>query len=500
MRKHLSMKLILLAIILLSTQTLKEPDHTTSYASLDRRPIPGWFEDSKFGIFIHWGVYSVPGWSPKGSYAEWYQYWLRQKKTHGNIKTASKEVYEYHTEKFGPNNDYYQFGNDFKPDKYRPEDWAKLIQNAGAKYVVLTSKHHDGFALWPSAESDRVWGFHWNSMSAGPKRDIVGELSREVNKTDVKFGIYYSMYEWYNPLYLKRDKSKYVDSYMLPQMRDLINRYEPWIFWTDGQWDQPSRIWKSRPFISWLYNESPVSKKVVINGRWGKEMKPMKGPFVGNFISTENDGVALISSPWEECRGIGLSFGYNRNEDIKDYNTSQTLILLLVDIISHGGNLLLNIGPDERGEIPPIMRDRLSDMGAWLKINGEAIYGTRRWIEPVQWSEGRRTSGVAYKKKHKLAYLEGAFILKQTVNPDPGDAVKEVFFTTKGETIYAILPTWGTNGKVILKDMQLGGHRVTLLETGTVLKARQKGKDIEITLPAFDPNKIKSKHAWVLKL
>jgi alpha-L-fucosidase len=146
------------------------------------------------------------------------------------------------------------------------------------------------------------------------------------------------------------------------------------------------------------------------------------------------------------------------------------------------------------------MQDRLIDMGAWLKINGEAIYGTRKWKEPVQWSEGRRTSGVAYKKEKKLAYLGGDFILKQTVNPDPGDAVKEVFFTTKGDALYAILPTWGKDGKIQLKDVALNGRKVTLLETGENLDASQTANGTEITMPAFDSTRIKSRHAWVVKI
>lgn len=496
------MKKLLINVLVtgLALHSFAQPRYAPTFESLDTRPVPGWFEDAKFGIFIHWGPYSVPAWSPKGSYAEWYQFWLNRKKTGGNVAQGAKEIWQHHAENYGTHYSYYQFGNDFHTSDYDPKQWAKLFEDAGAKYMVLTSKHHDGFALWPSAEADKTWGFPWNSLTAGPKRDLLGELKQEVDKTSVKFGMYYSLYEWYNPLYLKADKSEYVEKHMLPQMRELITKYQPWVFWTDGQWEQPSSVWKSKEFVSWLFNDSPVKDKVAINGRWGSDINKAKGPSIGNFISTEYDGVEALSRPWEECRGIGYSFGYNRNEDIEDYNSAQTLILMLVDIVGHGGNLLLDIGPDGNGKIPPVMQERLLEIGAWLKINGEAIYGSRRFDRPVQWSAGRQTDGATYKKEKKLSYLGGDFILKQTVNPDPGDAVKEVFFTRKKDALYAILPTWGKNSKVILKDMQLGGHRVTLLETGQLLKARQKGKDIEITLPAFDPNKIKSKHAWVLKL
>lgn len=489
-----------LLFIALSTTRSGEPEHAVSFANLDRRAIPGWYEDAKFGIFIHWGAYSVPAWSPKGSYAEWYQFWLDKKKTYGNVAPGAKEVHQYHQETYGADYSYYQFGQDFKAERFDPKAWADLFQTAGAKYIVLTTKHHDGFALWPSKQTERAWSMPWNSMTAGPKKDLVGELKREVNKTDVKFGLYYSLYEWFNPLYLKKDKSEYVRDYMIPQMKDLVNTYKPSILWTDGQWDLSTSEWESKDFVSWLYTSSPIRDSVVINGRWGKDMKPKEGPFLGNFISTENDGVEALDGPWEECRGIGYSFGYNQNEDIRDYNTSQTLILMLIDIVSHGGNLLLDIGPDAHGEIPQVMKDRLTDIGAWLKINGEAIYGSRRWKEPVQWSAGRRTSGVAYKKEKKLAYLGGDFILKQTVNPDPGDAVKEVFFTTKGDVVYAILPTWGRGGKLHLKDFSLNGRKVSLLETGEGVDARQQGTDVEISLPAFDPTRIRSRNAWVLKI
>jgi alpha-L-fucosidase len=474
--------------------------YDTSFASLDKRPVPAWFEDAKFGIFIHWGPYSVPAWSPKGSYAEWYQRWLKEKKTYGNVRPGAKEIWQHHAEVYGADRSYYEFGKDFKADDFDPARWARLFEDAGARYMVVTSKHHDGFTLWPSAEADRSWGFPWSSLSAGPKRDLLGELKRAVDKTPVKFGMYYSLYEWYNPLYQKDDKTEYVLTHMLPQMKQLIEDYKPWVFWTDGQWEQPSSTWKSREFVSWLFNQSPVKDQVAINGRWGSDIDKLKGPFLGNFISTEYDGVGDLSRPWEECRGIGYSFGYNRNEDIEDYNTAQTLILMLVDIVSHGGNLLLDIGPDGHGKIPPVMQERLLEIGDWLRINGEAIYGSRRHEVPVQWSAGRRTDGATYKKEKKLSYLGGDFILKQTVQPDPGQAVKEIFFTRKGDTVYAILPTWGKGGKVTLRDFDMKGRKAVLLESGQPLEASQKGGDVELYLPPFHPDRIRSRHAFVVRI
>lgn len=488
-----------LALIFFASTLFAQKTYEPTFESLDSRPIPSWFEDAKFGIFIHWGPYSVPAWSPKGSYAEWYQQWLNGKKTGGNVAPGAKEVWQYHTENYGQHYSYYNFGEQFKTSDFDPKQWAKLFEDAGAKYIVLTSKHHDGFTLWPSAEADKNWGFPWSSLTAGPKRDLIGALKSEVDKTSVKFGLYYSLYEWYNPLYLKKDKSEYVDNHMLPQMHDLINKYEPWLLWTDGSWDYPSSVWKSKEFLSWLFSESKVKDKIVINGRWGNDIKK-NGPYVGNFISTEYDGVEALSRPWEECRGIGYSFGYNRNEDINDYNSAQTLILMLIDIVSHGGNLLLDIGPDGNGKIPPVMQERLMQIGEWLKINGEAIYGTRKWKNAVQWSAGKQTDGKTYKKEKKLSYLGGDFILKQTTNPDPGDAVKELFFTAKGNTLYAILPKWNIDGKVIIKGLHLSNQNVHLLETGEKLKFKNIGNNVEVVLPPFDPNKIKSQYAYVLKI
>jgi alpha-L-fucosidase len=490
---------LLILLVCLNYSMIAQVTYTPTYQSLDSRPIPGWFEDAKFGIFIHWGPYSVPAWSPKGSYSEWYQMWLKNKKTGGNVAPDAKEIWQHHQETYGTHYSYYNFGSDFKAADFDPKYWASLFERAGAKYIVLTSKHHDGFCLWPSKEADKSWGFPWNSYSTGAKRDLIGELKKEVDKTSVKFGLYYSLYEWFNPLYQKADKSEYVNNHMLPQMRELINTYQPWSFWTDGSWDHPSDVWKSKEFISWLFNESPVKNKVVINGRWGSDIKK-GGPYVGNFISTEYDGVEALSRPWEECRGIGYSFGYNRNEDIEDYNSSVTLIHMLIDIVSHGGNLLLDIGPDGNGKIPPVMQERLLDIGEWLKINGEAIYGSRKWKRSVQWSLGIHSDGATYKADHKLSYLGGDFILKQTLNPDPGYAVKEMFFTAKGSNLYVILPKWNTAGKILIKDLNLKLSKISLIESGQELKYKNVGSDLEIYLPAFDPNLIKSKYAFTLKI
>ena len=208
------MKKLLLtnAFCLLLCALFAQP-YQPNWSSLDQRPTPQWFKDVKFGIFIHWGVYSVPGWSSKGQYAEWYQNGLN-----GN-DTARQS---FHKKKFG-NLTYYQIADQFKAELFNPDEWAKVFEASGAKYIVLTSKHHDGFTLWPSKEADRDWGFKWNAVDVGPKRDLIKDLFAAVRKTSVHAGMYYSLYEWYNPLWLK-DRNKFVTEHTWPQMKDLINK------------------------------------------------------------------------------------------------------------------------------------------------------------------------------------------------------------------------------------------------------------------------------------
>src|SRR5689334_15058186 len=347
-----------------------------TWESLDQRPVPQWFRDAKFGIFIHWGVYSVPGWSSKGNYAEWYQQ---------GLQTTDTARQKFHKLKFG-NRSYYDLANDFKAELFNPDDWARLFEKSGAKYIVLTSKHHDGFTLWPNKNANQTWGFPWNAGEVGPKRDLLGDLFTAVRKTPVHAGMYYSLYEWFNPLW-KSDKYKYAMEHAWPQMKELINKYQPDVFWTDGDWEAGDDVWKSKEFLAWLYNESPVKDKVVTFDRWGSNVRFHHGAV---FTPEYQPDLDFEDHYFEESRGMGYSYGYNREEDAWDYQSAGSLILALIDKVSRGGNFLLDIGPDEHGKIPPIMQERLLEIGDWMKMNGEAIYNTRRWKYPVQWSEGKK--------------------------------------------------------------------------------------------------------------
>lgn len=450
-----------------------------TWQSLDQRPVPQWYKDAKFGIFIHWGVYSVPGYCSKGNYAEWYQ---------NGLMNGDTARINYHKAKFG-NRTYYDLASDFKAELYNPDEWAKLFEQSGAKYIVLTSKHHDGFSLWPDQTANKTWGFPWNAADGGPKRDLLGDLFKAVRKTSVHAGMYYSLYEWYNPLW-KADPKKYAMEHMWPQAKYLINTYQPDVFWTDGDWDASAETWKSQELLAWMYNESPVKDKVVTFDRWGSGIRFKHG---GVYTPEYQPDLDFEDHPWEESRGMGFSYGYNREEDSWDYNSTQSLVLQLIDKVSRGGNFLLDIGPDEHGKIPPIMQERLLQIGDWMKINGEAIYNTVRWKTPAQWSEGRKD----YSSK------SGDMLLKITIDPDPGYAVKEVFYTYNANSndLYAILPKYPDNGKLLLKDMELPtGNTISFLSTNEQLKWKQSGSNIEIEMPAYNPNKIKAPYAYVIKI
>ena len=397
------------------------------WESLDQRPCPEWYLDAKFGIFIHWGVYSVPAWGAPQQYAEWYWHNMADKKTN-NV------WWQFHKKTYGENFDYQDFAPQFKCELFNADQWADIFARSGAKYIAPTSKHHEGFCLWPSAEASQTWGRPWNAVEIGPKRDLMGELKTAVEKRGVKFGFYYSLYEWFNPLW-KTDKKRYVDEHMTPQFKDVVTRYSPAIIFSDGEWDLTSKEWKSEELMAWLFNESPCKNEVVINDRWGKECRHHHG---GYWTTEYAAGLKDASHPWEESRGMAYSYGYNRAENIDDYKTAREFIMVLCDLVSRGGNLLLDIGPAADGTIPVIMQQRLLEIGDWLKVNGEAIYGTRYAGRSCQWSEGKTQEQKFGEYMIKYSVLEQ---VGQKPNKD-GMAVKQFFFTKKPGALYAIAAGW----------------------------------------------------------
>lgn len=453
-------KFVIPILFLIFSMHVIAQKYQPTWESIDSRPVPQWFEDVKFGIFIHWGVYAVPAWAPASEdigvyakYSEWY--WWRINED----SKAGKLFRDYHNNRYGENFKYQDFAPMWKAQHFEPDHWADVFKKAGAKYVVLTSKHHEGFTLWPSEQS-----WNWNSVDIGPHRDLCGDLAKSVKEAGLHMGFYYSLYEWYNPLY-RNNLEKYVDDHMIPQMKDLVNRYEPDIFWTDGEWDHPSEKWRSTEFLAWLFNESPVKERVAVNDRWGKETRGKHGGYFTTeygHVYGDVEDINTVQHPWEECRGIGTSFGYNQIEDLSNYLASKECIELLIEKVSGGGNLLFNIGPTADGRIPVIQQQRLLDMGAWLGVNGEAIYGTRKW--------------------------EGA----QTNNAE------NVYFTKKGNDLY-VLCTEFPEKPFTVKGINNAG-KVSMLGFDGNIRTKKSGNTLTITPPALTPLTNPSPYAWVFKI
>jgi alpha-L-fucosidase len=464
-----------------------EKKYQATWESLDARPSPQWYTDAKFGIFIHWGVYSVPAYAAVGvkgenPYAEWYWNSLESGRKGGR---GAKTV-EFHSRVYGADFPYSSFAPMFKAELYNPDRWADAFVKSGAKYVALTSKHHEGFTLWKSAEANRTWGRPWNSVDVGPKRDLLIDLMQAGRAKGLHMGIYYSLYEWYNPLWLS-DKKRYVDQHMIPQFKDVVTHARPSIIFSDGEWELPSAEWRSPELLSWLFNESPVADEVAIDDRWGKDTRHKHG---GYYTTEYTSGIQKATHPWEESRGMGFSYGYNRAESLKDYHTGRELTMMLIDIVSRGGNLLLDIGPGADGTIPVVMEERLEQIGNWLIPNGDAIYGTKAWKEPRQWSEGKVP--VMEDKEFMSEYD----IRKMIDTPPPGYARVEAFFTTKGNMVYAILPRWPGAKAVIRNVPARADAKVTLLETGEVLKWKHNGQSMDVTMPARGADR----EAYALKI
>eukprot|EP00957_Ditylum_brightwellii_P011263 851801-Ditylum_brightwellii.AAC.1 len=293
-------------------------------------------QEAKFGIFVHWGVFSVPAFS-----TEWF--WERWEPDNAFGAYVNK------TER--PGFTYQEYAPRFDASLYDPKQWTELFSNAGAQYVVLTSKHHEGFCNWDSrAAVPSTW--NWNAMDIGPHRDIVGDLASVV-KTEVspftqktlRWGIYHSLYEWFNPDFLadkaaKFSTSVFRDRKTMPELYDLVKKYEPELLWSDGPGGAPDSYWRAPEFLAWYTTNSSVAKTAVWNDRWGKRGN---GAYVSGHDRYRPG--KLLSYKWEMALTIGDSWGFDRNATYESYRSTQTLVHLLIETVAFGGNMLLNVGP-----------------------------------------------------------------------------------------------------------------------------------------------------------
>lgn len=465
--KRTSELLVLLFValpILAALQAQTNQHYEPTLESLNRHSLPEWYADAKLGIFIHWGLYSVPGWAPlvhpehdftsqdyieNNPYAEWYL---------NTMRLDGSPTHAYHREHYGADYDYYNFAPlfDKEIEKWDPQVWAKIFRDAGAKYIVLTSKHHDGFTLWPSSTPNPKLPADRQHAS----RDIVGELSTAVRNQGMRMGLYYSGgYDWTfvpGPIRAKEDYEKVkpqsdaYGKYADAQVRELIARYRPSVLWNDIDYPKSGHPLE---IIAEYYNAIPDG---VVDDRFGVKHSDFKSP--------EYQTLDRISpEKWEECRGLGRSFGYNRAEGEAETIAPDHLIYLLVDIVSKNGNLLLDVGPEADGTIPPVQMERLQALGAWLRQNGEAIYGTHPW---------QRAAG-------------------ETADHIP------VRFTQKAGALYATLLGQPKTSSVAFQALSVSvDAKVSLLGQVKPLAWSQQGDDLNVTLPPTLPGH----YAYVVKI
>ena len=334
---------------------------------LENRPYPQWFDEAKLGIFVHYGLYSIPSYSDKEQYAEWFY--------KGLISQDSLRI-KFQKEVFGENFKYEDYKDLFKAELFDANQWAELFKKAGARYVVFTSKHHDGYCMYDSRYANG-----WSSATTGPRIDFCEELSKAVRENDMRMCLYYSLTEWTNPLYRWTvDTNKSIDSYiekhLHPQFKELVDKFKPSLIFSDGDWDFDYKTFKSDELVSYYYDV--VGEEAIVNDRWGH------GFNYGYLTPEYSESIMVTNRPWAECRGLSRSFGLNRNADLSSYLTSEDLIKHFVRSVAGGGGLTLNVGPAADGSIPLLQQERLLKLGEWLQINGEAIYASKPFYKNME--------------------------------------------------------------------------------------------------------------------
>jgi alpha-L-fucosidase len=453
-----------------------------TWDSLARYKVPDWYQDAKFGIFIHWGVYSVPAFGN-----EWYPREMY------NVNKSRNGIYQHHLDTYGLQSKfgYKDFIPMFKAEKFDAAAWADLFEKAGARYIIPVAEHHDGFPMYDCSYTQ------WNAAKMGPERDVIGELAAAVRKKGMVFGLSSHRVEnwWfygegrkiesdvtddrYRGLYgPARDRKESEDQKTPPDERflndwllrccELVDKYQPQVVWFDWWIAQPSVHPYLKTFSAYYYNRGAQwGKGVAINY---KKHGGESYPDTAGVLDIERGQLAAKRDLfWQTDTSVSkTSWGYVTNHQ---YKTVDSIVDDLVDIVSKNGCLLLNIGPKPDGTILEPEQEMLLAIGQWLKVNGEAIYGTRPWRVfgegPTQVAEG------SFGEKNRKEFI-----------------AQDIRFTTKGKMLYAIALGWPADGKVKIRSLakdQNQVRQVRLLGHSGKLDWTQTAEGLEVSLPAEAP-------------
>ncbi|MGA3106567.1 MAG: alpha-L-fucosidase [Terriglobales bacterium] len=463
------------------------------WESLQKYEPPEWYQDAKFGIFIHWGVYSVPAFS-----SEWYP---------RNMYEPGFDAYKHHIATYGPLDKfgYKDFIPMFKAERFDPSAWAALFKKAGAKYVVPVAEHHDGFAMYDSGLSD------WTAAKMGPHRDVIGDLSKAVRAEGLHFGVSSHRVEHDFFMGVGRKIPSDVND---PQYAAFYGPAHPGVY----QWGTPvgndftyvSSAWaddwlardaelveKYHPdivYFDWWIGHASIRPNLTLFAAFYYNRSLKYGDHVGvinykDYAMQEHAGVLDVERGqlgdrralyWQTDTSVSnKSWGYIKDDTFK---SPEFVVDQLIDVVSKNGNLLLNIGPRSDGTIPDEAQQVLLDVGSWLTINGDAIYGTRPW----------KTYGEGPTK-----VAAGSFHDTDTAHYTPED----FRFTTKADALYAIGLAWPTNGEAVIRSLAatLGSQSVqsvSLLGSDAKPKFQQRPDGLHVQLPSQPP----VKYAYVLRL
>lgn len=430
--------------------------------SLDARPVPDWYTDAKLGIFVHWGLYSVPAFAERtdGDYTAFMRDLTAGKDTKGRIPYAEwylnalrvpgSPTARYHQATYGRDVSYFDFRRQFQAAAAEVDfaDWARLFAAAGARYVVMVSRHLDGYPLWPTTVANP-------HMPAGYRssRDLVGDLTEAVRAQGLRMGLYYGGgLDWTftdKPIRTMADLTRQQGlgaeyaRYATAQWTELVDAYRPSVLWNDVGWPA-----ESDPHQLFAHYYDAVADGVV-NDRWTQLRLPasrLARAMYLRFVSLALKGLARAgrslpqrppsfhydfqtheyavperapTGPWELCRGLGRSFGYDAQETAADTLTGTQLVHLLVEVVAHGGNLLVNVGPDGGGRVPELQQRPLRELGAWLEGNGEAIYATHPMDADGNRHEHRRPGPLHPQGRHRLRDRPGRRPHRRPHDPRP---------------------------------------------------------------------------------